>query len=229
MKKLIIQVIISSFFILNSTFLLYGQEKIVQGQITTFDSIPLINASIKVKSTKEIVLSDTLGLFTVFCSPEDKLKVTARGFSSQKVTIEEKIKYVLVNLKFKPSPRNRELAIGYGHVKDKDKLNAISSINEEDIDFSHYSDIYEIMRGRFPGVQIIGNEIIIRGGTSSIHGSNAALLIVDGVEVNERDFGSLPTTVIGSINVLKGPAGSIYGVRGANGVVIVKTKTGKNQ
>jgi len=229
MKKLIIQIIISSIFVFYSTFLLFGQEKVIQGKVTTFDSIPLIGASIKVKSTKEVVYSDTLGLFTVSCIPKDKLKVTARGFSNQNVKIEEKIKYVLVNLKLKPGPESREMAIGYGHVKDKDKLYAISSLNEKDMNFSQYTDIYDIIKGRFPGVQISGGEIIIRG-INTIMGSNAALLVVDGVVVDESSFASIPTADIASIDVLKGAAASIYGVRGANGVVIVETKRGgKNQ
>jgi len=229
MKKLIIQIIISSIFVFYSTFLLFGQEKVIQGKVTTFESIPLIGVSIKVKSTKEVVYSDTLGLFTVSCLPKDKLKVTARGFSNQNVKIEEKIKYVLVNLKLKPGPESREIAIGYGHVKEKDKLYSISSLNEKDMDFSQYTDIYDIIKGRFPGVQISGGEIIIHG-INTIMGSNAALLIVDDVFVNESSFASIPTTDIASIDVLKGAAASIYGVRGANGVVIVETKKGgKNQ
>jgi len=229
MKRLIIQIIISSIFVLNSTFSVFGQEKIFHGQVTTFDSIPLVNASIKVKSSKEVVFSDTLGMFTVTSLPKDKLKVTARGFSSQSVKIEEKIKFVLVNLKLKPGPENRELAIGYGHVRDREKLYAISSLDDNDMDFSNYSDIYEIIKGRFPGVQVIGGEIIIRGGRSSYYGSNAALLVVDGFEVDESFFATIPPIDIARINVLKGPAASIYGVRGANGVVIVETKGGKDQ
>jgi len=225
MKKLINQIIISSFFVFYTTFLLCGQEKVIQGKVTTFDSIPLIGASIKVKSTKKVVYSDTLGLFTVSCLPKDKLKVTAKGFSNQNVKIEEKIKYVLVNLKLKPGPESRDIAIGYGYVKDKDKLYAVSSLNEKDMDFSQYTDIYEIIRGRFPGVQINGDEIIIRG-TSTFLGSDAALLVVDGVIVDQDFFASLPTADIASINVLKDAAASAYGSRGANGVVIVETKRG---
>ena len=227
MKKIIIQLIISSIFVFNSTSLLFGQEKVIQGRVTTFDSIPLIGASIKVKSTKEVVFSDTFGMFLVYCSPKDKLKVTARGFSNQNVKIEEKNKYVLVNLKLKPGPENRELAIGYGHVKDGDKLYAISSLSENDMDFSQYNDIYELISVRFPGVQIIGGEIVIRGVSTT--GSNAALLVVNGTEVDDYLFRSISTKDIKSINVLKGPAASVYGIGGANGAIIVETKGWKNQ
>jgi len=230
MKKLIIQIIISSFFVFTSTFSLLGQEKIIEGMVPTFDSLPLIGASIEVKSTKELVFTDTLGMFTVSCFPEDKLKVKARGFSRKNVKIEENIKYVLVNLKLMPGPENRELAIGFGHVKDADKLYAISNVNENDKDFSRYSDIYQIIEESFSSsVQVRSDgEIVIRN-TPTMVGSNAALLIVDGRQVDEFDFGNINTADIASINVLKDASASVYGSRGGNGVVIVETKRGGNQ
>ncbi len=93
-------------------------------------------------------------------------------------------------MKLMPGPENRELAIGYGHVKDADKLYAISNVNENDIDFSRYSDIYQIIEERFSSsVQVrSGGEIVIRN-SPTMSGSNAALLIVDGRQVDEFDFG----------------------------------------
>ena len=226
MKKLIIQLITSSILLCNYSSLLFGQEEAIQGRVTTFDSIPLIGASIKVKSTKKVVLSDTLGRFIVFCLPKDKLKVTARGFLDQNVKIRGEIKYVLVNLKLKTGTENRELAIGYGHVKDGDKLYAISSVTKNDMDFSQYNDIYELIIARFSGIQIIGGEIVIRGVSTT--GSNSALLVVNGTEVDENLFRSISTKDIKSINVLKGAAASVYGIGGANGVIIVETKSGGN-
>jgi TonB-dependent SusC/RagA subfamily outer membrane receptor len=228
MNKSVIPIMILSIIVFLPTSLLFAQGRVIQGKITTFDSIPVIGASIKVKSTKEVIFSDTLGLFKVSCYHKDRLTVTAKGFSDQKVKLGEKTKYVLVNLRLEPGPENRELAIGYGHIKDADKLHSISSLHDEDMYFSQYSDIYELIRGRFTGVQVINDEIIIRGGTS-LYGSNAALLIVDGVDVNTSTFKSLPVTDIASINILKGPDASIYGVRGANGVVMVETKSWKNK
>jgi len=229
MKQLSIQIIISSFLVLTSTLLLSGQEKMIEGMVTTFDSIPLIGASIEVKSTKELVFTDTLGMFTVACFPEDRLKVTARGFSGRKVKIKENVKYVLVNLQLRPGPENRELAVGYGHVKDADKLYAISNVNENDRDFSGYSDIYQIIEENFSSsVQVrSGGEIVIRN-APAMGGSNAALLILDGRQVDESDFGNINTADIASINVLKDASASVYGSRGGNGVVIVETKRGGN-
>ncbi len=223
MKKLSTQIIISLFFVLNTTCLLLGQEKIIHGSVTTFDSIPLIGASIKVKSSEELVFTDTLGMFTVSCLQKDKLKVSARGFSSQNVKIKEENTHVSVDLRLNPGPENRELAIGYGHVKDKERLYAVSSVNDDDVDFSDYNDIYDIIEGRFPGVQVHGNEIIVRT-THTTMGSNAAIMVVDGVVVDESFFSSISTSDIARVNVLKGAAASVYGVSGAFGVVIVETK-----
>ncbi len=228
MKKLITQIFILSIFVFNSTFLLSGQEKIIQGSVTTFDSIPLIGASIKVKSTKELVFTDTLGMFTVSCLQKDKLKVSARGFSNQNVKIKEEIKHISVDLILNPGPENREMAIGYGHVKDKERLYAISSVNDDDVDFSNYTDIYDLIEGRFPGVQVHGNEIKVRT-TQTTMGSNAAIMVVDGIVVDESFFSSISPSDIARVNVLKGAAASIYGVSGAFGVVIVETKGRGNQ
>jgi len=229
MKKIIFQIIISSIFIFNSTSLLFGQEKIVHGRVTTFESIPLADVSIEVKSTKKVVLSDTLGNFTAPCSQKDKLKITARGFSGQNVKIDEETKFVFVNLKLKSGPGNRDLAVGYGHVKDKDKLDAMSSLNENDENFAHYSTIYEIIDGRFAGVQVRGDDIIIRGDPSLGITNYSALLIVDGVEVDKSFFRSIPTAEVASINILKGSDAAIYGTRAAGGVVLVETKGAKFQ
>lgn len=202
-----------------------AQEKIIHGVVTTFDSIPLIDAEVQVRSTKQKVLTDTLGRFSVAVSPGDRLKVSATGFFNQKVKLEEKTKLVAVNLKLKPGDKNREYAIGYGHVSDRDKLNALASLNSNDMDFSQYSNIYELIKGRFAGVQVVNGEIIIRG-INSINSSSAALIIVDGVPVDGSALSSIPPVQVKSINVIKDGSSAIYGSRGANGVVLIETKRG---
>lgn len=204
-----------------------AQEKIIHGVVTTFDSIPLIDAEVQVRSTKQKVLTDTLGRFSVAVNPGDRLKVSATGFFNQKVKLEEKTKLVAVNLKLKPGDKNREYAIGYGHVSDRDKLNALASLNSNDMDFSQYSNIYELIKGRFAGVQVVNGEIIIRG-INSINSSSAALIVVDGVPVDGSALNSIPPVQVKSINVIKDGSSAIYGSRGANGVVLIETKRGND-
>ncbi len=214
---------IALLFILSGS--LQAQDKIIHGMVTTFDSIPLIEANIKVKSTKQVVLSDTLGKFSVTVAPEDVLYVSAKGFYTQKVKISSATKIAAINLNLKPGTKSKEHAIGYGHVSDAEKLNAVSSISKDEMDFSMYNNVYDIIRGRFTGVQIINGEIVIRG-VNSINSGIEALIVVDGVTVNSSVLNSIPTTQIKSINIIKDGSAAIYGSRGANGVIIIETRKG---
>jgi TonB-dependent SusC/RagA subfamily outer membrane receptor len=202
-----------------------AQERLMNGRVFTFDSIPLINASVEVKSTKQVVTTDTLGNFYVSCLPNDVLKVSARGFTTVKVKLKPNTKLALVNLNLKPGEKNREIAVGYGHVKDSEKLNAVANLNSGDMDFSQYSNLYEVIRGRFAGVQIVNGEIIIRG-QNSINSGSSALIVVDGIPSGSSVMSSIPPIQVKSINVIKDGSSAIYGSRGANGVVLIETKKG---
>jgi TonB-dependent SusC/RagA subfamily outer membrane receptor len=206
---------------------LFSQQKSIRGIVTTFDSIPLIGASIKVKSSKLVVLTDSIGGFSLSCLDKDLITVSAQGFYRQNVKITPEVKVAAINLNLKPGEKAREHAIGYGHVSDKQKLNAVASINKNDMDFSQYRDIYEIIQGRFSGVQISGNDIIIRG-INSINSSSAALIIVDGNPTDANALRAIPPIQVKSINVIKDGSAAIYGSRGANGVVIIETRRGND-
>ena len=136
---------------------LRAQERMIRGVVTRFDSIPLIGASVIAQSTKQEVLTDSLGNFSISCKNNDKLIVSAHGFYNENAKLTNKIKFAAINLKLKPGEKGRESAIGYGHVADADKLNAISSLNKNDFDFSRYNNIYDLIKGRCAGVQIISN------------------------------------------------------------------------
>jgi len=205
---------------------LKAQDQMIRGVVTTFDSIAIIGADIQVKSSKEVVKTDTLGRFTVNVNPGDRLKVKAKGFVSQKVKLEDNTKLVAVNLKLKSGDKSIEYAVGYGYVKDSEKLNAVAQLNNKDMDFSQYTSMYDLIRGRFAGVQVQSNgEIIIRG-VNSINLSSAALIVVDGITVDQSMLSSISPSNVKSINVIKDGSSAIYGARGANGVVLIETKKG---
>ncbi|MCD6201185.1 MAG: TonB-dependent receptor plug domain-containing protein [Bacteroidales bacterium] len=228
MRLLFSKIILGSLIAIGSVIPSPGQTKTIHGMVTTFDSIPLTGVSIRVKSSKKTVYSDSLGHFTTTCLPQDKLQVTANGFIKRNIKIKPKVRYVFVNLKLKPSPGSADIAIGYGIVRDKEKLYAASRLSGNELDFSHYNNIYDVIKSRFPGVHIENGEIIIRG-SQSVMSSNAALLVVDGSVVDQGSFASIEPADIASINILKDGGAAIYGVRGSNGVVIVKTKNGSQK
>ena len=88
--------------------------------------------------------------------------------------------------------------------------------------------MFDLIQGQFPGVIVEGNQIIVRG-SKTIYGteSDAALLVVDGMIVSTQDFANLSPLDVQSVDVLKDGSSSVYGSRGANGVVLVETKKGK--
>lgn len=209
---------------------LRAQEKMIRGVVTTFDSIPIIGATVKAQSTKQKVLTDSLGNFSITCGSEDKLKVSAHGFYNQNVKIADKIKFAAINLRLKSGDKAREFAIGYGHVADADRLNAVTSLNKNDFDFSRYNNIYDLIKGRCAGVQIvqIGDKknIVIRGVNSVYSSDISALVLVDGIPYNTDNLINIQPSQVKNITVIKDAGAAIYGTRGQNGVILIETNRG---
>ena len=129
------------------------------------------------------------------------------------------------NVKHVTDPQGGEsVNVGYGSVT-KDNLTAsVSKVKTKRNEVVTYNDIYEYLRGRVPGVQVMPGDpprIIIRG-IGDINGNNDPLFIVDGCEVN--DISHINPIDVDSIEVIKDGTASIYGVRGANGVIMITTK-----
>jgi TonB-dependent SusC/RagA subfamily outer membrane receptor len=202
-----------------------AQDKVVHGVVHTFDSIPLIGAKVISKSTKQTVLTDSLGSFSLATESGDKLRIRAEGFFNQNVKVDEKTKFVAVNMRLKPGDKQREYAIGYGYVSEEDLTAAVNQFSTSQNDFSRYNDMFELIRGRFPGVDIQNGEIVMRG-TKTFQGSDAALIILDGVVADSEILRSLSPMDVKSVNVIKDGSTAVYGSRGANGVLLIETKKG---
>ena len=206
--------------------IIYAQERTLTGFVTTLENIAIVNAEVKVLSSKETVLTDSVGNFKVNCLVNDKIKISAKGFSSQKVNIDEKAKEINVNLMFKAGKKSVDVALGYGHINEKDKSFAITSLrNDDKLGFSKYSNIIDAIVNSSPSITYSGGGLVIRG-EGSLFSSNYALVLIDGIESNMSQLSALPPSDVKSIDVLKGGSASIYGVRGANGVVVITTKRG---
>ena len=214
-------------FLFSFTSISYSQERTLTGFVTTLETIAVVNAEVKVLSSKATVLTDSVGNFKVSCLLNDKIKISAKGFNSQKVKIDEKTKEASINLMFKPTEKNIEIAVGYGYIKEEDKSYAISSIrNNDKNNFSTYSNIIDVIVNSSTSVEYKGGGIIIRGGSNSLLGSDHAMIVIDGTEVNMSQLLALPPLDVKSVDILKGGASAIYGSRGGNGVVIIITKRG---
>ncbi len=127
------------------------------------------------------------------------------------------------------------VVIGYGEVKRKDLTGAVGSVNMKDMEKAPVPSFEDALAGRVAGVQVSSNDgqpgsvsnIVIRGG-NSITQSNTPLYVIDGFPIESPDNNAINPDDIESIEVLKDASSTaIYGARGANGVIMIKTKQGK--
>jgi len=206
-----------------------AQTKVVYGKLTAFNKYPLQNIEVKTKKSKASVKTDSLGMFTIVTMDEDRIVIKTKAFQTVVRKVHKDTDTLNINLVFIDTKTNRELATGYGYINSQDLNYAMSNLEQENNEFCNYTNIYDLLVGRFPGVMVqrtaTGGSVIIRGGTS-INMSNEALYVVDGGVTTNIDY--IHPCDIRSINVLKDASTSIYGTRGSNGVVVIETKRGNN-
>jgi TonB-dependent SusC/RagA subfamily outer membrane receptor len=114
-----------------------------------------------------------------------------------------------------------QVDVGYGTQSKRNMTTAVSNVKVKKTESQTYSDMYAYLRGRVPGVMVTSdNRIIIRGiGTNS--DATDPLILVDGVQVT--DLSSINPSDVKSVDVIKDGSSAIYGMQGANGVIIIKT------
>ena len=111
--------------------------------------------------------------------------------------------------------------VGYESVRQGDLTYAVASVKPQENEVVSYTNMYDYLRGRVAGVEVSPNNSIRIRGTNSINSSTEPLIIVDG---SEADLNSVSPYDVYSVSVLKDASSSIYGVRGANGVILITTK-----
>jgi TonB-linked SusC/RagA family outer membrane protein len=211
----------------------YGQAKTVSGTILNERSEGIPYVKVLVKNTSKPVLSDAQGLFQISVSNPDSdiLVLTAMGY--------EKLEYPLLGkttvtilMTSETQDTKDVVVIGYGTAKSKELTGATSKVKGEDIEKMNMTRMDQALQGQVSGVTISSNSgspggssnIRIRG--LSTFGDNDPLILVDGVVYDSEGLNALNPADIKSINVLKDATAGIYGVRAANGVIIVETKNG---
>lgn len=214
---------------------IFAQERtkvIVSGLIKDEFNLPLPGATIIEEGTSNGVTSDFDGNFEISVNDANSVLIISYiGYKTQ--TFVSQNKFITINLVQDISTLNEVVIIGYGESKQRDLTGAISSVEMEDIKSQPSSNIGDAIQGRASGVTVItsgqpGNNPTFRiRGTGTI-GNNNPLIVVDGVPLN-GGLNQVNMTDVKSLQVLKdASATAIYGARGANGVIIITTKRGKN-
>lgn len=205
---------------------LNSQTRVIRGELTAFNKFPVANVEVTAKKAKTSVTTNDAGEFQIVCKEKDVIIIKSEVFTSMNKRIGSKDEYLNLNLIFKDTPSNREVATGMGYLKEDQLTYALSNLESENNDFCNYTDVISLIRGKFSGVEVSNNGsggvgVYIRG-SKTLEGSNEALYVVDGMEVVDISF-VVPCDMT-SINILKDGAAAMYGSRAANGVVVIETK-----
>lgn len=202
----------------------------VKGKVLDEKGEPIIGATVTEEGTSNGTITDYDGMFTLEASKDGILTISYIGYKSQQVSIAGK-DMVAVTLKEDMEQLDEVVVVGYGSQKKVNLTGAVSTVNAKMLENRTGSDPYNMLTGQIPGVTIVQNSgqpgadmgnLRVRGiGTL---GNADAMVIIDGVE---SSINNVNPNDIATISVLKdAAASSIYGVRAANGVILITTKRG---
>ncbi len=206
-------------------------EKQVSGVVVDAKGEPVIGASIQAKGTTQGTISDYDGKFEMNVPESVKtLVVSFVGMATQEVPAGKNIR---VTLEENSEVIQEVVVTGYGNVSKGSYAGSAQAVKAEDIEKKSPSEISKALAGEVAGVQVIngsgqpGTNATIRiRGVGSLNGSSAPLYVVDGVTY-DGDISSIDPGDIASTTILKdATATSLYGARGANGVIVITTKKG---
>ncbi len=194
------------------------------------ESDPVIGANVMVKGTSNGTITDFDGNFSLQAKSGDVLQVSYMGYKTQEVKATSSP--MRITLQSDNVMLQEVVAVGYGTMRKSDLTGAVTSVSADELMKAPVSGLDQALQGRAAGVTVTTNSgqpgeaatIRIRGIGSAI-GGNDPLYVVDGVITSDISF--LAPNDIQSMEILKdASATAIYGSRGANGVIIVTTKTG---
>jgi TonB-dependent starch-binding outer membrane protein SusC len=244
------------FLCVSFTQLAFSQTKVVTGTISDDKGAPVQGASVAVKGAKGGTTTDATGAFTLTVSANAKsLVISSVGFNQQEIGIPVDNK-VAITLVSSAQSLNDVIVIGYGTTKRKDATGSLTTVSSKEFNQGVITSPDQLLANKVSGLEVTSNSgqpgsattVRIRG-NSSVRGVGNPLYVVDGVILDGRDarpslnigpggFGQTPEdnpllfidpNSISDITILKDASSTaIYGSRGANGVIVITTKTGSS-
>lgn len=208
----------------------FAQEKTVTGVVSD-DLGPVAGASVVVKGTTTGTTTDFDGNFTISAKEGDVLEISYVG-NKQEVTVGAGNVY---NVSMAASQLEEVVVVGYGTTTKEGYTGTAAVVKKENLEAKTVSNITQALKGEVAGVNVIttsgqpGSDATIRiRGFGSVNGNRDPLYVVDGVPYNS-DISAINPADIEGMTILKDAAAtSVYGSRGANGVILITTKSGKS-
>lgn len=214
---------------------IYAQNKSISGKVMDDQGQALIGVNVIQKGTNTGTITDLNGEFSMSLNSEKPVLIFSYiGYLKKEVEV-GKSKAMNVVLTEDAKNLNEVVVVGYGEQKRMDITGAVGSVKTSDIVKAPVTSFEQALAGRIAGVNVTSSEgdpggimnIVIRG-QNSITQSNAPLYVIDGFPIEDFNANTLNTSDIETIDVLKDASSTaIYGARGANGVILITTKSGK--
>lgn len=218
-----------------------AQESTVKGRITDEKGVAIPGTTVALKNSTKGTTADSDGQYTIAAGTGATLIVSAIGYQKQEVAVNQR---ALVNVRLVTDDRSLEevVVVGYGTQRKIETTGAIASVKAADLLQTPVANVAQGLQARVAGVQITqnsgapgGNVSVRIRGTNSINGSSEPLYVIDGIQISNSGgindvspLSQINPNDIESIEVLKDASSTaVYGARGANGVVLITTKRGK--
>jgi TonB-linked SusC/RagA family outer membrane protein len=214
----------------------FAQSRKVTGTITDADGgSPIPGATVKVKGTRTAAVTNANGNYSISVGNNDILVFSYVGYITQEIAVGGQAT-VSVKLAADNKALSEVVVIGYGTAKREDVNGAVSSVSAATIESMPVTSADQALQGRAAGVQVTNNDgspggnitVLIRGTGSLASNGNTPLYVVDGYPLDAGGINNINPSDIASIDILKDAASTaIYGIRAANGVVLITTKRGR--
>ena len=213
----------------------FAQDKTVTGQVS--DELgPIAGANVVVEGTTRGTTTDFDGNYTIKTKLGEVLVISYTGKKTAKIKVTAASSYN-VSLKDDVVQGVDVVVVGYGTTTKEAFVGTATSVKTENVEAKAVSNISQALKGEVAGVNVIttsgqpGTFATIRiRGFGSVNGNRDPLYVVDGVPISESNMNSVNPSDVESLTVLKDAAATaVYGSRGANGVIVITTKTGKKE
>lgn len=212
---------------------MFAQNRTVRGTVKNSDGEPLIGVTVKVKGTSTGTVTDLKGNYVLQNVPSNAtIEISYIGMQTQSVPVNNR-STIDVTMVESAEALDEVVVVGYGTQLKREVTGSIANVSEKDFNRGITQTAADLLQGKVAGLVITsgsgditsGQTIRLRG-TSSLTGSSAPFVVIDGVP--GMDLNSVAPQDIESISVLKdASATAIYGSRSASGVILVTTKKGK--
>lgn len=204
----------------------------ISGYVVDANQNPVARATIVIDKKNTRTVTDIKGFYELKVRPDaGMISVFVLNNKVWEALIERKTNINITLKEITSSQNNQDnikadslLIIGYDSVDSKKLTKPIKKSNAKENKYDSFTTIYELIKFTVPGVTVIGTSINIQNASFSLNASTEPLFIVNGIPVTS--IGNITPTDVKSIQLIKGSSAAMYGLRGANGVILINLKTG---